>query len=231
MNPLIGLFFRLLQWGHLLADELILVKSWRNADISVLNGSEPHIEQLCILGDQTDRFKHSCSIHWITSRKRTSVRQTSSQSFAWNNWNIIDVAEQMFCPHDTRYSQSTHSHSLKAFMRDSNPQHNLSVCLWANYSYSTNHERPFSLCLYCSPVCVLFLACGSNTRRNRCLIDSLWPEKMSCLIRKRQCSTLPPLSFHWLLFSHLPVCLAICLVFAYSSICYMKKISVSLSRL
>lgn len=179
-----------------------LSQSWRNADISVLSGEE-RAEHRTILYSRgsTDRFKHTCSIHQITSRQRTSVRQTSSQSSAWNNWNIIDVAEQMFYPHDPLYSQSTHSYSLNAFMQDSKPQQNLSVCHWTNYRYSINHERPFSLCSYYSPVCVLLPACGSNTQMFN-WFTSAWESVISylCLIRKTLCATLLPCLFPSIVF-------------------------------
>lgn len=154
----------------------------RNGGVQILVSSvgdiDVHRTTLYSQGS-SDRFKHTCSIHQITLCQCTSVKQTSSQSSVWNNWNIRDVAEQMFRPHDTLYSQSIHSYSLNAFIRDSKPQQNLNVCHWINYRYSINHERPLSLCFYYSLVCVLFPACGSNTHRNRCLIDSLRPERVS----------------------------------------------------
>lgn len=93
-----------------------------------------------------------------------------------------------------------------------------------------NHERPFSPCSCHSPVCVLFPACGSNTHRNRCLIDWLRPERVSKVIYVWSESGCVLLSS--LVFSHLPVFPAICLLLAYSSICQVRKqLWVSSSRL
>lgn len=152
------------------------------------------------------RFKRTCSFHQITSRQRTSVRQTTFQSSVWNNWNIIDVAEQMFCPHDTLHSQSIHSYSLNAFMQDSKPQQNLVVYHWTNYRYSKKPWKTLQsllllqpcVCTCSQPVAVTHMEQMFNW------FTSVWESVISylCLIRRWLCALgFPPLSFPYVLIS------------------------------
>lgn len=59
-----------------------------------------HIEPLFILGDQqTDSSTHAASIKLPVVSTHLSGNRL--QSSVWNNQNIVDVAAQMFYPHDT----------------------------------------------------------------------------------------------------------------------------------
>lgn len=71
-------------------------------------------------------------------------------------------------------------------------------------------RQPLLLQRPCVWLCVLFSARGSNTHWNRCLIDLLRPERMSCylcLIKKWLCATFPACLFPGFS-SHVPVCLS-----------------------
>lgn len=152
------------------------------------------------------RFKRTCSFHQITSRQGTSVRQTTFQSSVWNNWNIIDVAEQMFCPHDTLHSQSIHSYSLNAFMQDSKPQQNLVVYHWTNYRYSKKTMKDPSVFASTTTLCVYFFQPVAVTHMEQMFnwFTSVWESVISylCLIRRWLCALgFPPLSFPYVLIS------------------------------
>lgn len=79
-------------------------------------------------------------------------------------------------------SKYVHSYVPNAFVRDSEPRRNHGVCHRAIVRVGIKHERAFSVCFCYSPVCVLPSARGSGTQWNRCLIDSLRPQRMSYVI-------------------------------------------------
>lgn len=112
-------------------------------------------------------------------------------------------------------------------MRDSEPRRNHGVCHRAIVRVGMKHKRAFSVCFCCSPVCVLPSARGSGTQWNRCLIDSLRPERMSYVIyvwsKKWQRATFS------LVFSPTSLMFHVCLpAFLYSSVCILKKYFMSL---
>lgn len=93
----------------------------------------------------------------------------------------MNVAGHMFCACDAPHCRGAHSSSLNAFMQESKPQQNLSVCHRTNYKYIGSMKGP-SVSVSTTAVCVLHSGCGRNTPWNRCLIDLLQPEKVSCVI-------------------------------------------------